>query len=365
MDANVEFVPEKEDTLSLEAARQAVRALNPADRAVFTKAAKILEEVHSTVEALAQGRVDQWTKLGERAAKRFQGYTDDEIAKTVLVESIYAMKSIPESLQNLLPTTGAQDVADVTSFGIWGVTGMPNVTLTPDFFHALAVTDFGDPTDEPLRFPFNAFTLTFPASPALGFATKAFIYKACGDIIPKGESSGDIKMVWDRWNLVVPFRGYTLCARWDVSSTRSTIFQQLSILPEDAPAETHGSERYMLAFGNLLANLLTYIEAHGDLPSEKRKHGAPPQPVERIHKDRPLYEVGRTIKLDGGIRKALAEAGEDRARWKLASRFIVRGHWRNQPYGPKRELRKRTWIEPFFKGPEDIGEALRRTYEVT
>jgi hypothetical protein len=34
------------------------------------------------------------------------------------------------------------------------------------------------------------------------------------------------------------------------------------------------------------------------------------------------------------------------------TRWVVRGHWRNQPYGPERALRRLTWIEPHWKGPE-------------
>lgn len=34
-------------------------------------------------------------------------------------------------------------------------------------------------------------------------------------------------------------------------------------------------------------------------------------------------------------------------------RWIVNGHWRNQPYGPARTLRRPQWIAPFTKGPED------------
>jgi len=34
-------------------------------------------------------------------------------------------------------------------------------------------------------------------------------------------------------------------------------------------------------------------------------------------------------------------------------RWLVRGHWRQQPYGPQRKLRRMTWIDPFVKGPED------------
>lgn len=37
----------------------------------------------------------------------------------------------------------------------------------------------------------------------------------------------------------------------------------------------------------------------------------------------------------------------------LYHRFIVRGHWRNQAYGTNRALRRRTYILPYVKGPQD------------
>lgn len=37
----------------------------------------------------------------------------------------------------------------------------------------------------------------------------------------------------------------------------------------------------------------------------------------------------------------------------LTVRYSVRGHWRNQPHGPARSLRKLMWIQPYWKGPED------------
>lgn len=33
-------------------------------------------------------------------------------------------------------------------------------------------------------------------------------------------------------------------------------------------------------------------------------------------------------------------------------RYIVRGFYRNQQYGPRNSLRRRQWIPPFVKGPE-------------
>lgn len=38
---------------------------------------------------------------------------------------------------------------------------------------------------------------------------------------------------------------------------------------------------------------------------------------------------------------------------RLTVRHYVRGHWRDQPYGPGRSLRRVTWVAPYIKGPVD------------
>jgi len=52
-----------------------------------------------------------------------------------------------------------------------------------------------------------------------------------------------------------------------------------------------------------------------------------------------------------------------RSRWRVHSKFIVRGHWRNQAFGKKRLERKKRWIAAFWKGPKS-GPSLARLYEV-
>ncbi|MEU2616164.1 hypothetical protein ABZ570_32040 [Micromonospora sp. NPDC007271] len=43
------------------------------------------------------------------------------------------------------------------------------------------------------------------------------------------------------------------------------------------------------------------------------------------------------------------------------SRFWVSGHWRNQPYGPGRALRRPVYINPFLRGPDDAPIKLSTT----
>jgi hypothetical protein len=38
---------------------------------------------------------------------------------------------------------------------------------------------------------------------------------------------------------------------------------------------------------------------------------------------------------------------------KLMAYQKIPGHWKNQPWGPKHSLRKRIWIQPYVRGPED------------
>lgn len=45
-------------------------------------------------------------------------------------------------------------------------------------------------------------------------------------------------------------------------------------------------------------------------------------------------------------------------------RFIVRGFYRNQPYGEKHQLRRKQWIPPFVKGPSDKPLIVKETVRV-
>jgi len=76
-------------------------------------------------------------------------------------------------------------------------------------------------------------------------------------------------------------------------------------------------------------------------------------------KKRNIYLVGRSVRADDAYGVgALGEEGR-----KILKRFRVRGHYRNQPYGPERSLVKRKWIKPHWKGP-DLAELINSGYVV-
>ncbi len=66
----------------------------------------------------------------------------------------------------------------------------------------------------------------------------------------------------------------------------------------------------------------------------------------RVHDDR-LIQVIELRATESNPSEALGNTIEHDFRW------MVRGHWRKQPYGPKRGLVKPIWISPYVKGPDD------------
>lgn len=49
---------------------------------------------------------------------------------------------------------------------------------------------------------------------------------------------------------------------------------------------------------------------------------------------------------------------------RYSHRWVVSGHWRQQPYGPGRELRQRIWIADYVKGPDGAPLMVRERVNV-
>lgn len=124
--------------------------------------------------------------------------------------------------------------------------------------------------------------------------------------------------------------------------------------------DRHASE----AASRLVVNLCLYIaglRADGQWsprPPKTQRDGADPSAT--------TYVVGREIKLSPQVResaRAWCEQGRNKAAWRVRSRSMVRGHWRNQAHGQGMLLRRKKWILPHWRGPEG-GPELARMYRV-
>jgi len=82
-----------------------------------------------------------------------------------------------------------------------------------------------------------------------------------------------------------------------------------------------------------------------------RKHAE-----QELAKHAPHYRVGHNIVLSREEKAMYNNLAT--GKWKITAKFIVQGHFRNQPYGPGRAERKIIFIEPFYKGA-DYADELR------
>lgn len=125
----------------------------------------------------------------------------------------------------------------------------------------------------------------------------------------------------------------------------------------------------MHTIGRLVLNLALFV-TNSEAP-EPRGKPARSAPVPASRPGRApvtprVWLVGNEIKLAREVRDAarrVAAEGHGRMPWKVSARFMVRGHFREQPFGPGRAERRRIWIAPFWKG-EDTAATLTRQYAV-
>lgn len=71
------------------------------------------------------------------------------------------------------------------------------------------------------------------------------------------------------------------------------------------------------------------------------------------------FKLGRPIKLD--CRRSIGEYVTGRRSGLPSVRTLVRGHWKEQPHGPKSSLRKVIWRQPYERGPADAPILVRPT----
>lgn len=88
----------------------------------------------------------------------------------------------------------------------------------------------------------------------------------------------------------------------------------------------------------------------GSWSASTRGRNGPPQGAQ--------YQLGKEVAIDlrDELRRVLIGPKTGGA---PAVQFLVRGHWRRQAHGEGRLLRRRQWIEPFWKGPEEARVLLR------
>jgi hypothetical protein len=77
------------------------------------------------------------------------------------------------------------------------------------------------------------------------------------------------------------------------------------------------------------------------------------RPVSKAARRRAGDDQGVTLIDLRRLEHKPADPDEPAASRQYQHRWLVRGHWRQQPYGPEQSLRKPVWVPSYIKGPAD------------
>ncbi len=176
----------------------------------------------------------------------------------------------------------------------------------------------------------------------------------CTDVPPELE----VHAPWNAWSLIVPDG---LLAHWQIARVWCLGTEWIALLTKEGKL----SGPIDGVVGDMVRSLIRGACLAISDPAEHRKPGTQ-KPQTKHGKQRstgePNFEQARfllakPVSID--LREHVAAAASGRTHSAPKVQFLVRGHWREQVHGPKRALRKRIWIEPFWKGPEEARILLR------
>lgn len=123
----------------------------------------------------------------------------------------------------------------------------------------------------------------------------------------------------------------------------------------------------------LIVNTLLYLQSDkailehvGELTEQKDEKNRKSKKKKNKKSIKASYiRIGRKVTIDNKHKSIyrkfnyLKDQYESRKRKEFNGQWIVRGHWRNQPYGKGLSKRRLVWIEPYVKG---IGELEETQY---
>lgn len=135
--------------------------------------------------------------------------------------------------------------------------------------------------------------------------------------------------------------------------------EKLEYLFDDAPQDETSEDRLVHA----LARLVVGICCMAENPNALRRKSTKKQQHHRWRFSKlPLtteYVLAPDVPVKFDCTEAVGAYLRGDRKGPPRIQYVVRGHWRNQAHGPGRMARKRIWIQPYWKGPEDASRLFR------
>lgn len=328
----------------------------------------VSKEVARVEQVLARARLvgdENLVKRAEDLLVALDGiHRDPEIAEKLGVLSAEVNKPYKLSQNKLARLSVHGDVDDPLSYAVeapwllaWARDGYNVFDLSPDFVAAMLLTDPSEIDLPSLKLPFRGMLFMIPNDFATGAEGTSYtkihvvetddsrIFDANGAPSDGERRPAIVIYATDGTHLLA-----TVAPRVELS------WAVLEELPDDVTLDLDKEARTTIQ--RVVLGALAYATAVDRAITERFPASS------KKRRDQPSiahWTIGRTIKIDPELVR-IARGGAREIAFRIKSRFIVRGHYRNQAHGPNRALRTSKWIMPFWKGPEE-GARLVHTYK--
>jgi len=272
----------------------------------------------------------------------------------------------------------------------WAGFGWPMLSLTESLCSSLLLTDCSavDPRAFQLPFPCFAVELPWPRTPFMndrGGVKWLFVHRFRSHT-EVGQKQLDALDPDNELELFEAMKttetADTLMVRlmtpgWGTSLLATRLWPDHLLVPsgkawgdrEPDPMVTPHDELLVNGALALVANLCLYVAAtKACVPRDQKNKAASSKNRTEDLPPPDRWVLGREIKLAPEIRdmaRMIGAVNTEAARkpWKLAARYVVRGHWRNQACGVGMLDHKLRWIEPYWKGPVEA-PGMTRSFTV-
>jgi hypothetical protein len=254
----------------------------------------------------------------------------------------------------------------------WRKQQRPIIDISEDLCRAMMETEITIPPTE-IRSPYRAFYIAIPPSMKMTMRNKLLGINHRLDGIMVAIANEELMINTYGWPpddfdpTKIGFNRIIAPLDFNVSVEDYLSNEEVRGKLEESVGE--GNADKAIPWMRIVINSMLYLESEGadvdrspDLPDRKARRlasiKAKKQRTDFIEKNRhpwSLVRIGHNLTIHEGIKKASGE---------LRSRFIVRGHWRNQAHGPNLSLRKRKWIQPHWKGPDWADVMEGRIYKM-
>lgn len=253
--------------------------------------------------------------------------------------------------------------------------GDPVLKVMPDLITSLRDTQIPELPIEMLKSPFEAFRIEVPKGTFAEPATQVqeiHVSNVEGDrfrvVFNQGEYSHYVSLMTDNPEQRID------------EAIDQTMKDSLTRMPTDLWQEIKKESMYADYFKadvfRFAVNLTLYVTCpDADMYQDDKKRREIHQKLQGLkggrkrdvllsklakEKSKKIYVVGANVRLSKEYKADLTETGK---RWVLKHRVRTMGHWRQQPYGPNKSLRKPKWIAPYFRGPT-YAEMVEKGYVV-